>query len=115
MKKALSSVILLGMISFLTGCMQFAIEGDCPKTPDSVFEKETVHGSFYGFNWDDKTRNVRKSSDRLGIAKVEYHTNVFYSIVSLMSLGLYVPVDIDYWIEGPAIIERMPKKKNKDN
>lgn len=110
MKRKLRLLTLLSCLLVLTGCMQFAIEGDCPKTPDSYFGKETIHGSFYGFDWDSK-RQVRKSGNGLGIFKVEYHTNVLYSLVSLLSLGLYVPVDVDYWIEGSQTISRLPKKK----
>lgn len=109
--KLILSVIF---VMVLSGCMQFAIEGDCPKTPDSKFGKETIHGTFYGFNWDDGSRKVKKSDKGLGIYKVEYYTNPLYAFISIISLGLYVPVDVDYWIEGPKTIRRLPKKKKKE-
>jgi hypothetical protein len=93
--------------------MRFAIEGDCAKTPDSKYAKETIHGSFYGFNWDDDTRAVRVADHELGLAKVEYTSNFFYSFISLASLGFYVPVDVDYWVEAPQTIDRLPKKQKK--
>ena len=113
MFKRIRLLFILGAVIAMSGCMQFAIEGDCPKTPDSIFGKETIHGSFYGFNWDDDRRKVKKINNGLGIYKVEYHTNIIYSFVSLISLGLYVPVDIDYWTEAPSTIFRLPKKRKK--
>ena len=53
-------------VSILSGCMSIPIEGDCPKTPDSKYGRETVHGSYYGSNWDDGTRRVCKANNGLG-------------------------------------------------
>lgn len=106
----ISTLAAAGMLSVLTGCMNFAIEGDGPKTPDSKFGRETIHGSYYGFNWDDTSRVVRKADDGLGLAKVEYRSNFFYALVSVVSLGAYAPVDVDYWVESPETIKRLPKK-----
>jgi len=111
--KAIRRLAAMGGMCLLTGCMNFAIEGDCPKTPDSHFGKETVHGSFYGFNWDDGSREVKKADKGLGLFKVEYRTNFLYSLISVFSLGAYAPVHVDYWIEGPGEIIRMEKKKKK--
>jgi len=90
--------------------MSIPIEGDCAKTPDSKYGQETVHGSFYGFNWDDDTRQVRKATNGLGLAKVEYRSNFLYALLSVVSLGAYVPADVDYWAEAPKTIDRLPKK-----
>lgn len=105
--RTLAAICIIGI---LTGCASFPIEGDCPKTPDSRYGRETVHGSFYGFHWDDNSRKIRKADGGLGLAKVEYRTNLLYILASVCTLGLYVPVDIDYWVEGPAEIKRLPKK-----
>jgi hypothetical protein len=108
--KWISTLIVACTVSMLSGCMHFAVEGDCPKTSDSKYGQETVHGSFYGFNWDDDTRHVRKADNRLGLARVEYRTNVFYVLVSVITLGLYAPVDLDYWVCAKEVIDRLPKK-----
>jgi hypothetical protein len=108
--KWISTLIVACAVSMLSGCMHFAVEGDCPKTPDSKYGQETVHGSFYGFNWDDNTRNVRKADNELGLAKVEYRTNFFYALVSVVTLGVYAPVDVDFWVCAPETIRRLPKK-----
>lgn len=115
LKRRASTFLVVCVMAMLSGCMSFAVEGDCPKTPDSKFGQETVHGSLYGFNWDDGTRQVRKADNGLGLAKVEYHTNAFYVLISVVSLGTYVPVDVDYWVEAPKTIHRLPKKKKGDS
>jgi hypothetical protein len=109
MKRLFALIALCAVIS-MSACMNFPIEGDCPKTPDSHYGKETIHGSFYGFNWDDNTREVRKANNGLGLAKVEYRTNFFYALISVFSLGAYVPVDVDYWVEAPKEKSLLPKK-----
>ena len=108
--KWIPTLIIACTVSMLNGCMHFAVEGDCPKTPDSKYTQETVHGSFYGFNWNDDSRQVRVADNGLGLAKVEYRTNFFYALVSVVTLGAYAPVDVDTWVEAPETIRRLPKK-----
>ena len=96
-------VIVACTVNMLSGCMHFAVEGDCPKTPDSKYSKETIHGSFYGFNWDDDTRSAREVDKRLGLAKVEYRTNFFYALISVVTLGVYAPMNLDYWVCADTI------------
>ena len=91
------------------GCMNFPIEGDCNKSLKT--ETETVHCSMYGFNWDDNIRKVRKANNGLGLAKVEYNMNGLDLLVGALTLGLYVPVEIEYWTEAEKTIPRLPKKK----
>lgn len=108
--KLISTLIVACAVSILSGCMHVAVEGDCPKTPDSIYGQESIHGSFYGFNWDDDTRQVRKTDGELGLARVEYRTNFFYALVSVVTLGMYAPVDVDFWGCAPGTIRRLPKK-----
>jgi hypothetical protein len=63
---------------------------------------ETVHGSWWGYKWRDHV--VEKGGeDDFGLYRVEYHTNALFSIVSVLTLGLYVPQTVEWWtlIESP--------------
>ncbi|MCP4049639.1 MAG: hypothetical protein GY730_02920 [bacterium] len=107
-----NNVLMLLTIVFsmiFTSCMKVTVEGDGAKTPDSKFGKETIYGTFYGFNWNDRYRKVRKAENGLGLFRVEYTTNAAYTTLSIVSLGLCVPVDIDYWVESPSEIRRLEK------
>ena len=61
---------------------------------DSKSIKETIHSSLYGFSWGD--RHVFKK-DTSGFSKVNVSTNGVYLLASLLSIGLYVPYDVQYW------------------
>ena len=108
--KLIRMLVVVCVVSVLSGCMSIPIEGDCAKNPDSKYGRETVHGSYYGFNWDDNSRQVCKADHGLGLARVEYRSNFFYALVSVLSFGVYVPVDVDYWVQAPPTITRLPKK-----
>jgi hypothetical protein len=86
------------MIIGLSACATVTVEGDVPKTPDSATDTDTVHGSFYGFVWSEPP--VTKCENGQGLARVRTHTNVAYSFVSILSLGLYVPQTITWWCDG---------------
>jgi hypothetical protein len=83
-----------------SGCYTFEIEGDGLKTPQSAHGAETVHGSLWGFTWAD--RDIEKSSQGLGLLRVEYHTNVFFVLATVISLGLYSPHTVEWWCQAPA-------------
>ena len=96
--KKLSVATSVLVLSFASGCATFIVEGDVPKTPDSTTATETVHGSLYNFRW--KSWSEEKCLDRKGIARLEYHTNAGYLLVSVASLGLYVPQTVTWWCDG---------------
>ncbi len=73
MKNILLPISLAMALIFISGCMSFELEGDGLKTPKSAHGSETVHGSLYGFEWS--SLEIEKSSDHLGLLRVEYHTN----------------------------------------
>ena len=106
------AVLVLSVSLFMSGCMNFPIEGDCNKSLKT--EQETVHCSMYGFNWDDNTRIVRKTKDGLGLARVEYNMNGLDLFIAAVTLGLYVPVEVEYWPEAAKTIERLPKKSKAE-
>ena len=89
---------LLPVLSFCllvcAGCTHFTVEGDGTK---GECDSGTVHGSFYGFNWSHWEPS--KSKDDLGLYRVDYHTNMLYSLAAVCSLGLYVPQDAQWWIQ----------------
>ena len=95
MLRILTALIL---VTSVTGCMTFAIEGDVPKTPDSKTKSETIHSSIYDIQWSSWT--VEKCDERKGLARAEFHTNAVYLLASVATLGLYVPQTVTWWCDG---------------
>ena len=90
-------VLLVASLSgMLNGCMTFELEGDGVHEPASAYE--TVHGSIYGFKWKEPT--VEKCFDGQGIYRVEFHTNAGFLLVSVLSVGLYVPQTAEWWCQA---------------
>jgi hypothetical protein len=84
---------LMIAFSFLCGCMNFKVEGGGTPCPEEG--KETVHGSFYGFRWSE--HKIVESQEK-GLYSVTYYSNGLYALASVASLGLYVPVDVEWRI-----------------
>lgn len=87
--------LLLGNIS---GCATMTIEGDGQKTPKSEHGTHTAHASYYGFVWSEPP--VEKCENGQGLYRVRVHTNALYSLLSIVSLGLYVPQTAEWWCDG---------------
>ncbi len=88
------------IILMVTACSTVEIEGNGAVTPDAVTGSQTVHGSLYGFVWQPFT--VEKCGDQ-GLFRVETHTNAGLLLVSVLSLGLYVPQTVEWWCQSPQV------------
>lgn len=86
------------LLTLLSGCMTFSVEGDLPKTPDSTTASQVFHGSLYGFKWS--AFPVEKCENQKGVSRVRYHTNAAFLVVSVLSLGAYVPQNVTWWCDG---------------
>ena len=80
---------------FLSSCMSFTTEGDLPNTTDLITDNETVHSSLYGIEW--WTQTVEKWANQQGFTRVRFHTNAAYLLASVVSLGIYVPLNVTWW------------------
>jgi hypothetical protein len=98
MKRTIQVILIGWLIVSLSGCATMTIEGDGQKTPTSQTGTHTKHGSFYSFAWSEPP--VEKCDNQRGLYRVRHHTNVLYALVSLVSLGLYVPQTAEWWCDG---------------
>lgn len=104
MKNSIRAILLCCMIVSISGCATMTIEGDGQKTPESKTGTHTVHGSFYNFVWTEPPA-VDKCDNGHGLYRVRYHTNAVYVLVSVASLGFYVPQTVEWWCDGTPIQE----------
>ena len=74
----------LAFALILAGCVNFPIEGS--GTPQKTNGYETIHGSYYGFKWQEY--DIKKAKDYL------------YSAAAVLTLGLYVPQDVEWWVQA---------------
>lgn len=98
MKNYLRAVLISCMIVSISSCATMTIEGDGQKTVESTNGTHTVHGSYYSFNWSSP--KVDKCKNGRGLYRARYHTNAIYSLVSIISVGLYVPQTVQWWCDG---------------
>lgn len=92
-------LVLLVLLFFsFSGCATMTLEGDGQKTPKSKTGTHTKHGSYYSLVWSEPPAD--KCDNGRGLYRVRHHTNALYSLVSLISLGLYVPQTAEWWCDG---------------
>jgi hypothetical protein len=98
MRTTLRTLVICCMIMSLSACATMTIEGDGRKTPESETGTHTVHGSFYGFIWSSPP--AAKCENGRSLYRVRSHTNAAYVLVSVISLGLYVPQTVEWWCDS---------------
>lgn len=97
MKKYLIQSVLVFIIVIMSGCMQFSLIGGGNKDEMSKIE-DTYYGSYYNFWWgyspEEKLLKSLQNSKSRPLYQVMYNSNYLYSLISVCSLGLAVPVDV---------------------
>ena len=107
MKNNIMAVLICCLALSAFGCTTMTIEGDGQKTPTSKTGTHTVHGSYYDFVWSAPPEKV--CDNGRGLYRVRYHTNALYALVSILSLGFYVPQTAQWWCDGtPARDDNEP-------
>lgn len=97
--KVVSNVVFILATLAVSACSTVEIEGAGSITPDAITGSETVHGSLYGYRW--KPTSVEKcGTDNL--FRVETHTNAGLLLISVLSLGVYVPQTVEWWCHSAA-------------
>jgi hypothetical protein len=90
--------IISVLLFVMTGCASFAIQGGGNVTAkDGLRGHETVYSSC----WKESSWNKRcmLKDSRANFVKVRYKTNFFYSLASVVTLGVFVPQDVEWWLE----------------
>ncbi len=96
-KLPIKRLMLVAVFIGLAGCTTHTIRGGGPKTASVIAGKETVHGSLYGFFGPDIPQ--QKCTKDYDLVQARYHTNALYLLVSVVSLGIYVPETIEWWCD----------------
>lgn len=86
-------VLIVCFLSLQTGCYHYHVTAPKPD-PATDYEHRTVHSYFWGLIQSD---NVR-AEDCLSNALDEVHitTNFGYSVLSVATLGIWMPLDVGW-------------------
>ena len=84
------SLILLILIIGLQGCYHFRVTTPNPD-PATDYEHRTMHSYFWGL-----VQETQPADDCLSnsLDEVEVSTNLGYSLISVVTLGIWVPMDV---------------------
>ena len=96
--KFVRGLIVATAVISVASCATVEVEGSGSITPEAITGSETVHGSLYGFRWAPYT--TEKCGDD-SLFRVETNTNAGLLLVSVLSLGLYVPQTVEWWCYSP--------------
>ena len=107
MKNIKVSITAVILAIFISGCSTVTIQGG--GNEDVIFQKPvTVHGSMYGFTWDDSDNDVyaykgkiKKQKRLLPISSLKAHTNYLNLLAGVFSFGLYYPQTFEYKLALP--------------
>lgn len=91
------------MLLLSSGCMSVLVSGR-GINPDSP-----VSATYHGSLWSDSlcsTNWVSSKSSRESLNSVRVRTNFLYALVTVASLGIYAPVDVEWRLNNTAELAR---------
>ena len=80
----ISITCIVTLVALLCSCQHVSIKGD--GTPDKHGQPETIHGSYYGFNWSDFHENKTKNNNITQLIALETLSNSNSSVNTKYSL-----------------------------
>lgn len=86
------TILILITLCALSGCT-FTMVGNAEKAETAIDQNQTVNATF------TKAKHETNICDDEGeeLVGVRFHTNPGYLLVSLLSLGFYVPQNVTWW------------------
>ncbi len=95
-----SKILAIALVAWLlSACSTVEVEGSGSITPEAISGSETVHGSLYGYRW--KPYSTEKCGTN-SLFRVETNTNAPMLLVSVLTLGIYVPQTLEWWCNSPS-------------
>lgn len=85
-------VLLMVVAALLAGCT-FTMVGNAPKPEGEIGQNKTVNATF---TKSEQFFNACADTNQ-DLAEIRFHTNPAYLLVSVVSLGLYVPQNVTWW------------------
>ena len=114
---------LLSVICLLcSGCMQFSVPSG-GNEDEMTKGGDVYYGSYYDFWWGDSPEKARRKdmearrdeTEPRTIHQVIYSSNYLYTFVSFVSFGLFVPIDVRWYLnELPAEEYSGPIRKKEE-
>jgi hypothetical protein len=98
LKAVFPTLILFGALVFAQGCANYRLEihdSDPTKPP---YETEMLHAFLWGI-WYNPQVLTAKCND--GINDVVVKSNYLYDLVSVVTLGIWMPIEVDYRCKAP--------------
>lgn len=100
-RRLIAISVLTALLLASPGCAHFSLKVAEPN-PGDEYEQATMHTFFWGFYQDNEIADTCKSN---ALDEVRVTTNLGYSFVSLVTLGIWVPIEIRWKCRKPALSE----------
>ena len=98
----LTKTILLGTsLVLLHGCYHVRVN-TAAYDPSTTYQSETVHTLFWGLVQEDVIASNCDSLKIKGLDEVRVTTNFGYSLITVLTLGIWCPTEIEWKCSKPC-------------
>jgi len=102
MKTIVTRALLLGIcFTFFQGCYHVRVN-TAAYDPSTTYQSETVHTLFWGLVQEDVIASNCDSLKVKGLDEVRVTTNFGYSLITVLTLGIWCPTQIEWKCSKPC-------------
>ena len=114
--------LLFILCYFCAGCMQFSLTAGGNKDEESK-NGAVYYGSYYGFWWEESPEETllkfmeskKHEKNARSLYQVMYSSNYLYTLISFVSFGFCVPLNVRWYLVAPPPEEyRGPVRRKKN-
>ena len=86
------------------GCYHFVVATKAQPSTNSIPEKAVAHSLFWGLVQKPVIipTPVCNSMEVYGVAEVKFTTNLGYALITVLTLGIYCPVQVEWYCSKPC-------------
>ena len=95
------AVVAVAAVVALQGCANYQARVADGKPLDPEYEGGTMHAYLFGAYVSPEIRSAEDC--RNGMYDVVVEDNYFYSLASVFTLGIWMPVDVSYRCKAPGV------------
>ena len=105
MKQVFPVLVLVAGLAWAQGCANYRVTLSSSDPSIILDQGGTMHAFFWGIWYDPQVMQTKcdKKDETIGINDVEIKRNYLHDLASVLTLGIWMPIEVKFRCQAPPI------------